>query len=82
MIHYTGKLGRWLDNQRQFKKGHGPSLQTDREQKLQTLVDQGMILLLYILVYMYTCTIYRNYKCNFYICIYVFIRNNDVYIHM
>lgn len=42
-FHYNGKLGRWLDNQRQFKKVHGGKLTTDREALLQILVDEGKL---------------------------------------
>ena len=38
---YNEKLGRWLDNQRQFKKGNGGKLSKERESLLQQLVDDG-----------------------------------------
>lgn len=41
VYHYNGRLGRWLDNQRQFKKGNGGKLYNERNRKLQVLVDEG-----------------------------------------
>jgi hypothetical protein len=40
---YSGKLGRWVSDQRRMKKGtHGNAkLTPDREALLQKLVDQG-----------------------------------------
>lgn len=38
-LHFVGRLGKWLDNQRQFKKRN--KLSADRENLLQELVDQG-----------------------------------------
>jgi len=44
-IHYTGKLGRWLHDQRQLFKGNTKKkLRADRAQLLQALVDQGLLL--------------------------------------
>lgn len=41
-VKYSGKLGKWLDTQRQKKNGIvGPRLATDREAQLQELVDRG-----------------------------------------
>jgi hypothetical protein len=40
-IHYTGKLGRWLDDQRKAKKGKRSRLLPEREALLQRLVDDG-----------------------------------------
>lgn len=43
-IQYLGNLGRWLDRQRQTKKGHRPEkLRQDREAMLQKLVDEGKL---------------------------------------
>ena len=40
--HYSGKLGRWLDKQKQCKKGNcNTNLLPEREAKLQLLVDEG-----------------------------------------
>lgn len=38
------RLGNWLHNQRQFKKGVGVGLREDHENRLQDLVDQGKLL--------------------------------------
>ena len=43
MYRYHGRLGRWLDNQRQFKKGNGGKLYSERERKFQALVDEGKL---------------------------------------
>ena len=40
-LQYKGKLGVWLNKQRQAKKGHINALKPEREALLQTLVDQG-----------------------------------------
>jgi len=39
--HYSGKLGTWVEHQRQSKKGKGTPLFADREALLQQLVDEG-----------------------------------------
>lgn len=39
----TLNLGSWLHHQRQYKKGHGGTLQYDRERRLQELVDSGRL---------------------------------------
>lgn len=52
-LHYEGKLGRWLQDQRRMKKGTRGSkrLTAEREEKLQELVDQGMHGLIYLFVF-------------------------------
>ena len=53
-LHYVGRLGKWLDNQRQFKKNN--KLPADREAMLQELVDQGMYVCISSLyMYLYVC---------------------------
>jgi hypothetical protein len=40
---YLGNLGRWLDRQRQTKKGNRPeTLRPEREALLQQLVEEGI----------------------------------------
>ncbi len=41
-IAYSGKLGRWLDDQRKAHKGKRLRLQPEREALLQQLVDEGV----------------------------------------
>lgn len=44
-FEYVGKLGKWLHDQRQAKKGHkSERLRPEREEQLQALVDQGKLL--------------------------------------
>lgn len=42
-VHYHGRLGRWLDNQRTAKRGTrgNKRLTVEREALLQELVDAG-----------------------------------------
>lgn len=43
-LRYKGNLGRWLDRQRQAKKGNRPEpLRPEREAALQALVDAGLL---------------------------------------
>jgi hypothetical protein len=42
--HYKGRLGIWLCTQRQSKKGMRSALAPEREELLQELVDQGILL--------------------------------------
>lgn len=42
-FHYVGKLGRWLRDQRQARKGSRPKLTPERNAQLQKLVDEGEI---------------------------------------
>lgn len=46
--HYVGNLGFWLNRQRQAKKGLGPGgklLSEERVSQMQTLVDEGTLML-------------------------------------
>ena len=49
VFHYEGKLGSWLDRQRQSKKGFGKfNISEDQVTQLQILVDQGNFTCFYI----------------------------------
>jgi hypothetical protein len=60
--HYKGNLGKWADNQRQFKKAG--KLPPDRDELLQQLCDEGSILLFYQYYDYYSFFLFLYHLCS------------------